>query len=76
MFSTKNKTLFYRAWRRLLVVYLLAAFLGFAAGVLLTEIVGVTPEKVVGFSTKRIAYVFPVLQSATELGMDLGIVLE
>jgi len=75
MFTKENKALFYRAWLRLVFAYLSAFSLSFAVGMFLTQIMGVAPETLFEFSTKRVSYAFPVFQAGTELGVDLGIIL-
>lgn len=75
MFTKENKAHFYRAWARLIFAYLSAFFLSFIVGVFLTQIMGVAPETLFAFSTKRVSFAFPVFQAGTELGVDLGIVL-
>jgi len=75
MFSKTNKLLFYRAWLRLIVAYLLAFALSFGIGFVLIQFFKVSPETIFGFSTKRISIAFPVFTTGTELGVDLGIIL-
>ncbi|AGF77991.1 uncharacterized membrane protein [Desulfocapsa sulfexigens DSM 10523] len=75
MFTKENKTHFHRAWIRLIFAYLSAFFLSFAVGSFLIQIMGMSPETLFEFSTKRVSYAFPVFQAGTELGVDLGLVL-
>lgn len=75
MFTKENKARFYRAWARLVCAYLAAFFLSFAVGVFLIRIMGLAPETLFDFSTRRVSYAFPVFQAGIELGLDLGLVL-
>ena len=75
MLTKNNKSLLRRAWLRLIAAYLSAVSLSFVVGVFLTQIMGVTPETLFEFSTKRVSYAFPVFQAGVELGVDLGIIL-
>jgi len=75
MFTKENKIRFYRAWARLICAYLAAFFLSFAVGVFLIRIMGLAPETLFDFSTRRVSYAFPVFQAGMELGIDLGLVL-
>lgn len=67
--------LFYSAWRRLIVAYLLSFGLSFVCGILFIEIFRVAPETLFEISTKRLSYAVPVFDFGAKLGIDNGIVL-
>jgi len=75
MINKTSRSLFYRAWRRLVFAYLAAFFISFVVGVFLIEILHIAPESIFEISTKRISYVFPLFESGAGLGADLGIIL-
>ncbi len=66
---------FYQAWARLLFAYLVSFALSFAAGIFLILILRVTPETIFEVSTRRISFVFPVLESGASYGVDVGVLL-
>jgi len=75
MFNKTNRSLFYSAWSRLIFAYLVSFFVSFAAGIFLIFILRVAPETLFEISTKRLSFAFPVFETATKLGIDIGIVL-
>ncbi len=66
---------FYQAWARLFFAYLVSFALSFAAGIFLILILRVTPETIFEVSTRRISFVFPVLESGASYGVDVGVLL-
>ncbi len=63
------------AWSRLFFAYLVSFTVSFAGGVFLILIIEVTPETLFEFSTKRLSYVFPMLEAGVSYGIDPGILL-
>jgi uncharacterized membrane protein SpoIIM required for sporulation len=66
---------FYQAWARLLFAYLVSFALSFVAGLFLILILRITPEAIFEVSTKRLSFVFPVLESGASYGINEGILL-
>ena len=59
----------------MIAAYLLSAFVGFAAGMLLVKWGGIQPERIFAVSTKRLAYALPVFERGSQFGVDLGVLL-
>jgi hypothetical protein len=70
-----NHPLFYVAWKKLIVAYVLSLFMGLVAGTLLVKIGHIRPERLYEISVKRISYAFPVFDTVSRYGIDMGIVL-
>lgn len=73
---TKNYTpLFLNAMVRLILAYLISFAISFTLGVFFIQILKISPEVIFQFSTKRISYVFPLLETGVAMGLDRGIIL-
>lgn len=75
MFTDDNKSLFYRGWKRLIFAYLISFILSFAAGVFCIKGLKIAPETILGLSTKRLSYAFPIFETGTAMGIDSGILI-
>jgi uncharacterized membrane protein SpoIIM required for sporulation len=75
MFSKKNKSLFYRAWLRLIFAYFVSFALSFIAGIVFILILKVDPETILEISTKRLSIAFPVFETGAAIGIDVGLLL-
>lgn len=75
MYTNDNKTAFYSAWKRLISAYLISFALSFVAGVFFTKGLNIAPEIILGFSTKRLAVAFPLLERGAAMGIDKGILI-
>lgn len=75
LFNKNYNSLFLNAWVRLLVAYFVSFFLSFAVGIFFIKFLRIPPEAIFEISTKRISYVFPILETGAELGMDRGLLL-
>lgn len=70
-----HRVLFYSAWRKLIVAYLLAFISSFFCGTLFIEIFRVAPEMLFEISTKRLSYAVSIFDAGAKLGIDNGVVL-
>ena len=70
-----DKHLILRAWIRLIIAYGIAFVLSVAVGMLFTHIDQKNAETLFNLATKRLTYVYPILEWGTSTGLDLGIVL-
>jgi len=75
MFDDNSKSLFYRAWRRLILAYLISFALSFLTGIFLIKILDTAPETLFAISTRRLSFAFPILQTGSTLGIDQGVIL-
>ncbi|MBU0961752.1 MAG: hypothetical protein KKD01_10535 [Proteobacteria bacterium] len=75
MFNKNNKSLFYSAWIRLIFAYLISFVISFAAGIFFIKGLNIAPEIIWEFSTKRLSYAFPILETGAEMGIDRGILI-
>ncbi len=70
-----HRPLLYRAWKRLIIAYLLSFAVSLMIGALLVKMGGAEPQALFEASTKRLSYAMPVLEKGTRLGLDLGVLL-
>lgn len=75
MFNKNNRSLYYRAWTKLIFVYLTSLVISLAAGIFFIKGLRVPPETLLEISTKRLSYVFPIFETGAEMGIDRGILL-
>ena len=75
MLSTLNNSLFYTAWMRLMLTYLVATGASFTAGLFFIRYLKIAPETILEISTKRLSYVFPIFETGAAMGIDGGILL-
>lgn len=75
LFDKNYNSLFLNAWARLVFAYFVSFGLSFAAGIFFIQILEVSPEAIFEFSTKRISYVFPIMEKGAALGLDRGVIL-
>ncbi|MCL7488614.1 MAG: stage II sporulation protein M [Desulfobulbaceae bacterium] len=67
--------LLYAAWKALLFAFLLTFAISFAAGIILITIIDISPEAIYQISSKRISYIFPVIESGVKAGIDPGLLI-
>ncbi|MCF8056836.1 MAG: stage II sporulation protein M [Desulfocapsa sp.] len=70
-----RSSLFCNAWLRLLRAYFVSFAFSFTAGIILITVLGIAPETILEISTKRVSYVFPILEAGASYGIDEGIFL-
>lgn len=58
-----------------MLAYFVSFGLSFALGVFFIQVVKISPEAIFHFSTKRVSYVFPILESGVAMGIDRGIII-
>ena len=75
MVNKNYKSLFYQAWRRLILAYLISFVLSFVVGIVFIQIFRIAPETLFEISTKRLSYTLPVFESGAAIGIDTGILL-
>jgi len=75
MFNKNNKSLFCRAWIKLISAYLISFVLSLVAGIFFIKCLNIAPETILEISTKRLSYVFPVFETGAALGIDRGILI-
>lgn len=75
IFNKKYNSIFLNAWARLIFAYFISFGLSFSLGIFFIQILKISPETIFQFSTKRVSYVFPILETGVALGMDRGIIL-
>ena len=68
-------SLLFNAWARLLRAFLITFALSFTTGIIFIQLLDIAPEAILEVSTKRVSYVFPVLQAGAEYGIDKGLFL-
>ena len=75
LFNKKYDSIFLNAWLRLIFAFFISFALSFFVGIFFIQILKISPEAIFQFSTKRVSYVFPILETGVELGLDRGIML-
>jgi len=75
MFDDNSKSLFYRAWTKLILAYLASFALSFMVGIFLIKILKTPPEALFEISTRRLSFAFPVFETGSSLGIDQGVLL-
>jgi uncharacterized membrane protein SpoIIM required for sporulation len=65
----------YTAWKRLIIAYLASFTAALAVGLVLLNYGHVAPDALFEFSTKRLAYAFPVMEIGAKAGIDGGVLL-
>ena len=58
-----------------MLAYLVSFGLSFAMGTFFIHIIKISPETLFQLSTKRVSYVFPILETGVSLGFDRGIII-
>lgn len=58
-----------------MLAYLVSFGLSFLVGVFFIHIIKISPEAIFQLSTKRISYVFPILEKGVSLGIDRGVII-
>ena len=67
-----DKSLLFTAWKKLLIAYGISLGCCLVVGSGLIHLLGVAPESVFTWSTKRLSYAIPVLDAGSQAGIDNG----
>jgi hypothetical protein len=70
-----NRSLFFCAWKKLILAYIMSFIISLVVGTLLVKFVHIRPEKLFELSSKRLSYAFPVFDLGAQHGIDMGVLL-
>ena len=73
--NTDRLQLFFKAWKKLIGIYVASLAVGLIGGFLLVQVWHMRPERIFELSSKRLSYALPVLDMGSRHGIDMGLLL-